>query len=73
MNILNMVKKASMQKNAIDSRQMLEKLSKKSQEPGISSSAQDLTNIPGSCQNIRGMFENMQEEEEEYELRVLIF
>ena len=69
MNILTTMKKASMQKNAMDSRKALESLSKKSQETRISSSAQDLTNIPGSCQNIRGLFENMQEEEEEYELK----
>jgi len=70
MNILNTMKKASMQKNAIDSRQALENLSRQSQKTKISSSAQDLTNIPGSCQNIKGLFENMQDEEEdEYVLK----
>ena len=69
MNILNMVKKAGMQKNAMESRKMLDDISKRNQEPRISSSVQDLSHVPGSCQNVRALFEGEDEEEDSYQPR----
>jgi hypothetical protein len=61
MNILTAVKKATMQKHAIDSRQRLDMIALGANGNKMSTSAQDLSQIPGSCSNLREQFE-MQEE-----------
>ena len=65
MNILSALKKGTMQKNALESRSMLDKKAQEAMK--ISTSAQDLTQIPGSCQNIRQHFENYEESSDEDE------
>ena len=65
MNILSALKKGTMQKNALESRSMLDKKAQEAMK--ISTSAQDLTQIPGSCQNLRQYFENNEESSDEEE------
>lgn len=69
MNILSAVKKATMQKNAMDSRQRLDNISQQANETRLSASAQDLSQIPGSCINLRQHFEQREDEEHPYQLQ----
>ena len=54
MNILTAMKKTSMQKSASESRKKLDSISKQSHR---SKSEIDLAAVPGSCSNIKSLFE----------------
>ena len=55
MNILTSMKKSSMQKNALESRKRLDSISK---QDFRSQSEIDLSAVPGSCSNIKTLFES---------------
>ena len=54
MNILTAMKKTTMQKSASESRKKLDSISKQSHR---SKSEIDLAAVPGSCSNIKNLFE----------------
>ena len=54
MNILNSMKKSTMKKSALESRKRLESISK---QDFRSQSEIDLSAVPGSCSNIKTLFE----------------
>ena len=70
MNILSAIKKGTMQKNALDARDMLDRKAQEASTLRTSSSVQDLSNVPGSCQNLRQYFENCEDSDDEDETPV---
>jgi hypothetical protein len=58
MNILNAVKKSTMQKSAIDSRQKLEDIKGNQSQRRLTASDLDLSAVPGSCRNMKDKFDS---------------